>query len=296
MTSTDAIDSPPDWSKPLAYEIICPLCEYNLRGLTEPRCPECGYQFSWSEVLAGRQMHRYLFEHQTSKNWWSFWMTYWNDCLPWRFWRDLKPTQEVNVRRLLRYWIFANGIAMLISIALLIHPLMQLAQNDKALRAAGAARRLVFHNMLFDPEPWSYGFFAQVFYDIKYGAMGLGWARDVAIALLWTWLSLATLMIFQSSMRQSKIKSAHVLRVAIYGCDFVVLLAAVHLCLVDTQRSDHWNTFVIAGACAIVGTFRMSFAYSRYLRFHMPFFTVLASQLIVFIFVCILMLKNLRIF
>jgi len=30
----------------------CPRCEYNLTGLTQPRCPECGVEFDWDEVRA----------------------------------------------------------------------------------------------------------------------------------------------------------------------------------------------------------------------------------------------------
>ena len=30
----------------------CPKCDYDLRGLTEPRCPECGEAFSLQEVAA----------------------------------------------------------------------------------------------------------------------------------------------------------------------------------------------------------------------------------------------------
>ena len=29
---------------------LCPRCAYNLTGLPEPRCPECGSQFSWSQI------------------------------------------------------------------------------------------------------------------------------------------------------------------------------------------------------------------------------------------------------
>ena len=27
-------------------EILCPLRDYDLRAVTEPRCPECGYAFT----------------------------------------------------------------------------------------------------------------------------------------------------------------------------------------------------------------------------------------------------------
>lgn len=33
----------------------CPECEYNLTGLTEPRCPECGTRFSWEAVRAAAE-------------------------------------------------------------------------------------------------------------------------------------------------------------------------------------------------------------------------------------------------
>ena len=33
------------------FDIPCPQCEYNLRGLVEPRCPECGHAFDPHAVL-----------------------------------------------------------------------------------------------------------------------------------------------------------------------------------------------------------------------------------------------------
>ena len=46
-------------------DALCPLCQYNLRGLQEPRCPECGYRFTWEEVLdPSRRLHPYLYEHR----------------------------------------------------------------------------------------------------------------------------------------------------------------------------------------------------------------------------------------
>jgi hypothetical protein len=37
--------------------VVCPTCGYNLTGLTEPRCPECGSRFTLDQLLAS-QPHR----------------------------------------------------------------------------------------------------------------------------------------------------------------------------------------------------------------------------------------------
>ncbi len=36
----------------LEADVPCPRCSYNWRGLTTPRCPECGYTFVWPRVLS----------------------------------------------------------------------------------------------------------------------------------------------------------------------------------------------------------------------------------------------------
>src|SRR5258705_8474331 len=78
---------------PAAQEdATCPLCNYNLRGLTQPRCPECGFTFDWSEILdITRRKHPYLFEHHPERNLWSFFKTLFGGANPRRFWRALHP-------------------------------------------------------------------------------------------------------------------------------------------------------------------------------------------------------------
>ena len=57
-----------DWST-VTTDVVCPLCEYNLRGLSENRCPECGYVFDWNEVLHPEIVrHPYLFEHNPKRS------------------------------------------------------------------------------------------------------------------------------------------------------------------------------------------------------------------------------------
>jgi len=34
--------------------IVCPTCGYNLTGLSEPRCPECGTKFTINELIASQ--------------------------------------------------------------------------------------------------------------------------------------------------------------------------------------------------------------------------------------------------
>ena len=38
----------------LDEDLPCPQCQYNLRGLTLPRCPECGFTFNWSDLPSFR--------------------------------------------------------------------------------------------------------------------------------------------------------------------------------------------------------------------------------------------------
>src|SRR5438067_1448656 len=99
-----AADAPPDWAT-IERDILCPLCDYNLRGLIEPRCPECGHRFNWPEVLAQERIHRYLFEHHPERNAKSFLQTVAGSAFPWRFWKTLLPTHVPVVRRLVIYWV-----------------------------------------------------------------------------------------------------------------------------------------------------------------------------------------------
>ena len=38
--------------------IACPTCGYNLTGLSESRCPECGSKFTLDELLAAQPNHK----------------------------------------------------------------------------------------------------------------------------------------------------------------------------------------------------------------------------------------------
>jgi hypothetical protein len=57
-------DTPaPGEAAPTDSGLRCPACEYNLTGLSEPRCPECGTSFTWEDVrLAAANQPTIAFE------------------------------------------------------------------------------------------------------------------------------------------------------------------------------------------------------------------------------------------
>ena len=307
MTSTDpplfAPNSGPDWET-LKKDLKCPLCDYNLRGLVEPRCPECGFQFTWQELFdAERDRHQYLFEDHPKRNLWSFWKTFWNDCRPRRFWRELSPARPVNVRRLMIYWMLANGILVLaLAVPLVKNGLAIVHQNARMSRfitptpggtsyqysigisPGGTTRYYQIsvgqYQRLVKPL-WSREFFRAVWAAALSDSSTTTSAAEIFI---WPWLTVLSLLIFQASMRRAMIKPSHVLRCAMYGCDFVLLAIALLATISFLPRTSYRSIpYLLMMILPIVSTYRLAFAYKRYLRFSHPFLTVAASQIVVFL-------------
>jgi hypothetical protein len=59
-------------------------------------------------------------------------------------------------------------------------------------------------------------------------------------------------------------------------------MIAFLLLAIGNRYNSGWPMFV-AFVCATLTLYRVYFAYSKYLRFHLPFWTVLSSQVIVFL-------------
>lgn len=236
----------PDWPA-IAEEIACPLCEYNLRGLAEPRCPECGFRFTWPEVLdPARRKHPYLFEHHREANLRSFWRTLAAGRRPKTFWTELNPAQRVHPGRLLLYWM---GVVMGFAGTLLLGAIVW---NRMNLIAA--------LDDVFDDE---------------FGAFFL--------FLLWPCLVLCSLLIFRWSMQKAKVGPRHVLRCVVYAHDvlFWPCLAAggawglyMVLILTDVWPHDRFiNEFVVTAwgvmlfGGLLLSMLRLYQAYRLYMRF-----------------------------
>jgi hypothetical protein len=120
----------------LQDDVKCPLCDYDLRGQTEPRCPECGYRFDWSDLTdPAKKVHPYLFEHHPRRNVWSFLRTFFGGLLPARFWSSLKPSQPSRPRRLVVYWLVTSLLVPLGYAVMFAYTVVAYAPEHRGQRA-----------------------------------------------------------------------------------------------------------------------------------------------------------------
>jgi hypothetical protein len=296
---------------PAADPVPCPMCDYDLRGQPEPRCPECGYRFEWPELTdPDLKRHPYLFEHHPRRNVWSFFRTMAGGLRPRRFWSSLRPSQPSRPLRLVLYWLVASLLVPIGYAGVFAHTCYRYAPDNDRERASllvaytgyyrrfapsgrpppntnGAPTAQAYVDTL-RPPTWTPSYVAYVyrlFYDKEFDQH----LDAVLVYLAWPGLTLATLMIFRASMRRAKVKPVHVLRCTLYCCDAAPWLLAVALLAVpplihhfDLRRYiGHRDAVVSAVLFAAVTAVRLMAAYRHYLRFDHPAATAAASQAIV---------------
>ncbi len=303
----------PDWETQQS-EICCPMCEYNLRGLTEPRCPECGYHFAWKDLLDARiRPHPYLFEHHPERNFKSFWRTAWGGLRPWKFWRELHPAMPSRPGRLRLYrsLIILSCALAVLAIAIVAAIQLALAAKEARQTSPGAPQGLLD---LQYPLPPRWAFFEWLL-QLRPELFIFGMLLFLYLA--WPTVTFGVLMLFGSSMRRARIKPIHVKRCIVYSFDaglwvgIAALIAFPIYCWIadvtlptnrvwtstglrgyeselpfqttywdeSKLRFMHWSNAIVA-ALLLFCLFRLTVAYRRYLRFHWPIVTVIASQLI----------------
>ncbi len=304
--------APPDWSS-VDHDVPCPLCEYNLRGLVEPRCPECGYTFDWPEVLdVQRRPHAFLYEHHPERPWWAFARTLLGTCRPTPFWQSLHPTQPTSRRRLLTYWGLVSAVyvvLLLTQVAIFLHGRGgMLIRMYKPLHARAAAQLsdrnyAVGHRNSVIREYGSIEAYLDVHYPIKLGrGLATQLSRDLwrwrfgwltlLWPLAWPWVIFGVLVSLRLSIRRARMSSFHVLRCVIYSMDLVVWIGLALLLMILVVRylggqppmaslqDLQASALLLFLLGIIVSTHRLAKAYRWYLRFDHPAMTVILCQLL----------------
>lgn len=262
-------------------ELCCPLCDYSLRGLatSEPqaRCPECGYAFEWEQLLRARQhRHPYLFEHHRTVR--SFVRTLLAGLRPRRFWSSLNAGHEGRPVWLAVYSLLVTGlVAFSLVMGHFVAVGFTLFRRNRALNH--------FNLSPVSPLPPAPEFFSEA-WEARRSEADFE-KLMIAVCVMWPWLTLAALMVFQASMRRARIKPVHVLRCVVY-CGDAFIWAGVALAFagavgVMDPYPDYGAIRPIA-ACVLVvmgvAAYRLGVAQARYLRFERPWAIAVASQVI----------------
>lgn len=284
MDGLPAIMAQPDWAAIDPEKAPhCPLCEYNLYGATQPRCPECGYRFTWAELLAaGSEPHPYIFEHHPESWVRSYFRTAWKSWRCKRFWTELRPGHRVFAGRLALYWALGAALVVLTIAADFTLSVV----GDKLLPSGGSTWA----------APWPS---APLGWRIEQYLEATAWG--IGLAAVWTALTFLVLQVFAISMHRVKVSPRHAWRCVAYGLDpfvIAVLLAAASVVNVLTlagyllagERLYGWSSSGLAMEAGLppvvvvaylLWFLRLRSAYAHYMRFNLPTLTVLSSQIIV---------------
>jgi hypothetical protein len=294
-------DPAPDWQRQ-KEEIHCPMCEYNLRGLTEPRCPECGYRFAWKDLLDARMRpHPYLFEHHPEANLWSFWKTAKGGLRPAKFWTTLHPAMPSRPRRLILYWVLTVLLSSLLLVGFFLFTWAETNaefqwERTRLLRQWPGSQTTnpSYQQWLAQraPAPPSA---PEVLEKAAANDLFLYVAALTAVVVLWPWFTFFVLMIFRISMRRARVRSIHVLRCVLYCFDVTLWVGPIELVVLGAQAlflkvpqwiwwKDVWvllyQAHALAALVLAIGAWRLAVAYRRYLKFDFSTATVAASQAI----------------
>ncbi|HZZ44782.1 MAG TPA: hypothetical protein VFE58_17730 [Tepidisphaeraceae bacterium] len=314
QSSLPSADFPPDWST-TTDELLCPLCSYNLRGLTTPRCPECGYSFTWSALAEARHHHRYLFEHHPRHDAWSFFRTFAATLLPTRFWRSLTPFHQVRPGRLLTYWLLILHLTVMVPLC----PFLLYAYQDHQDYLTARAARLNFMTSTFQNANMlklqssllqQFGS-AQAFANQTVpipplrNSFVVAWHKSheslffFACYAAWPAMTVAAMSLYRRSTRQASIRNAQVARCAIYSEDAGAWLGLILLPItaytawtINASMGSHQFarrfTQILAMAPGgfwflifLIGTYRLTRAYSQYLKMKRAWLAIPLAQLII---------------
>lgn len=307
----------PDWAN-VTEDIACPLCAYDLRGLAEPCCPECGYTFDWPDLIdPTRRLHPYLFEHHPERNFRSFWRTTGGAMRPGRFWRSVLPAQPSQPRRLVLYWLLVVLVSFLCLQACLAWVggsyMYKRWQICLSLRPAvlNGTQQVISTSPEFGAvdqpvtDPILLGKYADRYCPNRITATfvldsirndwGHVWAvvQSLLVLLLWPWVSFAALMVFRSfrrSTRRARLLPVHVLRCTIYCSGTFV---AIGLLGIATSMAAMWGLrypgiaetslsvgLGLAGLLLVWLVWQLAVACRLYLKLPDATATVVCSQLI----------------
>lgn len=238
----------PDWEN-IEFKVACSRCAYNLRMLQVPRCPECGLEFDWQDVLdKARWQSDFLFEHHWHRSpIRSYLRTFLRSLRPGRFWSHVSIHEHPSAGALWVYfilahlWLFTSFVVVFSAAAWLL---------------LGVAHLLGRHQSALADSVYGYGVSLQNlgkdFFDPDSG--GFAWI----LLLLPPWGAMAALYGLRQTLARCRLRGIHMLRIVAYVSPplFIVwscVLLAMSMWQMLFEGSTSPIAFVVYSVGGIVG-------------------------------------------
>lgn len=197
----------PEWSA-IDREIACPRCGYDLRGLAEPRCPECGLEFAWGDALSTPfTVSPWLFEHQWRRRpLRSLLATLWASLRAQRYWKSI----SIHLRP------DATGLWMQFLAAFLLPNILRLAGAGGLWLALKLWIWVDPASSRFELYPRMRSMAASTATDLLFdGEIHAAIAFTTAIAAAFSLIHIATLCSLRQSLARCRVRPIQMLRVAV---------------------------------------------------------------------------------
>lgn len=203
-----------DWAIVVPLEqLTCPTCDYHLYGLQKPRCPECGDGFVWENVLRDyRRRLKPLFEYHWRKRPIRSLLYSWRLGLnPRRLWRTIEVHDPPAVDGLLALWLATMAFFFVSCWTLSNAGGWVISATEKWMAGRtptgvadlfGWMAYVAKFRPLYSDPTWSW-------------PAGECLYLTAAVAA-WSALVFPALLVLRQSMKQCRVKAAHVLRLCVY--------------------------------------------------------------------------------
>lgn len=256
MNDVIAIESS---SVPADDDLQCPLCDYDLRGLTENRCPECGHAFDPDELRRTRaeRQANWSFEHASRRRIVrAFVSTSLRSLLPFLFWKRLTAANAIRSRRLV-WW----GIAWVV----LTFGAFGVAYALIAVRVHGQALPFTWNAPLVrGPVPratW------QQAIDI---ALANGRLSELAMStlalIIWVPLTFFGINLFGQTLKAAGVRVGHLWRIVLYVLPSLLLPTMLAALAVPTVGTGPDLPTAIVLTSLALAAFHLALAHTAYLR------------------------------
>lgn len=274
----------PVWEA-IDFDVRCARCDYDLRSLATPHCPECGLTFNWHDVLSSSaRKSDFLFEHHWSvKPFRSWFGSVWHALRPVKFWKQVSIHDRLAPGPL--WFLLLTSVlwwhGLFYGSAWVLGTIIQKASWYAIGPYPGAVVQTV-QSSLFALA----GSVGMNLTNIAQGAFGFDGLMVSGILILILLVTLVVICCLRQTLQRCKVRAVQILRVFAYAAapffiaTAAMMIAAVVVAVVCRRIALSWAPMLpllmAAGPVALLGIY-VGAGLKHYLRLPRAYVTVIIS-------------------